>query len=198
MPSQPVQSILLAGTLLLAVPRPAADELLQRLTRQVKAEGSVIWSSRKLSWKEFHGKPKLGTATAAQTSSGVTYIVECNGEKFRYAALATFSPVESWVRPDIPGNRNANARTLKHEQTHFDITEIFARKLRKSFDAATGFCPDRPKDARKIFDRLSRESQEIQEQYDNETAHGMAFDAQSRWTRSVSAGLDSLNQYRQD
>ncbi len=99
---------------------------------------------------------------------------------------------------DIPGNRNANARTLKHEQTHFDITEIFARKLRKSFEGATGLCPDRPKDARKLFDRLSEESQDIQSRYDNETAHGMSFDAQTRWTRSVEAGLDSLKQYRQD
>lgn len=190
--------VLPATALLLVSARPDGDELLQRLTRQVKAEGSLIWSSRRLNWKDFHGKPRLGTATAAQTSSGVTYIVECHGERFRYAVLATFSPVESWVRPDIPGNRNANARTLKHEQTHFDITEIFARKLRKSFEGATGLCPDRPKDARKLFDRLSEESQDIQSRYDNETAHGMSFDAQTRWTRSVEAGLDSLKQYRQD
>ncbi len=186
------------AALLSAAAPSTADELMDRLAKQVKAEGSLIWSARRLTWKEFHGKPRLGTSTAAQTSSGVTYIVECHGERFRHAVLATFSPVESWVRPDIPSNRNANARTLKHEQTHFDITEIFARKLRKAFEGATGICPDRPKDARKIFDRLSRESQDIQQRYDQETAHGMSFDAQSRWSRSVATGLDSLSEYSKD
>lgn len=192
----PLSTRLLTAAVLLAQPAPDSEELLQRLTKQVKAEGSLIWSTRRLTWKEFHGKPRMGTSTAAQTSSGVTYIVECHGDEFRYAILATFSPVESWVRPDIPPNRKATVHTLKHEQTHFDITEVFARRLRKAFESATGFCPNHPKDARKVFDRLSRESQDTQSRYDDETAHGMSLDAQTRWSRSVGASLDSLAKYR--
>jgi hypothetical protein len=197
-PLRPPIWLLAAAGLLLRPVFDDSEELARRLTRQVKAEGSLIWSTQRLSWKQFHGKPKLGTSTAAQTSSGVTYIVECHGEKFRYAVLATFSPVESWVRPDIPTNRTASPRTLKHEQTHFDITEVFARRLRKAFEGTTGLCPEHPKDARKVFDRLSRESQETQDRYDDQTAHGMALDSQTRWNRSVAAGLDSLTKYRQE
>lgn len=174
------------------------EKLIRQLTRQVKAEGSLIWSPRRLTWKEFHGTPRLRTATAAQTSSGVTYIVECRGKQFDYAVLATFSPVESWVRPDIPLNRTASPRTLKHEQAHFDVTELFARKLRKAFESVTDICPDHPKDARKLFDRFSREAQHTQDQYDDETAHGMALDSQARWSREIAASLDSLARYQQD
>lgn len=193
------QGFLLTALALLLAPGAAeSDELHERLARQVKAEGSLVWSTHRLSWKDFRGKPRLGTSTAAQTSSGVTYLVECHGERFGFAVLATFAPVESWVRPDIPSNRSANTRTLRHEQTHFDITEIFARKLRRAFEDARDFCPDHPRDARKLFDRLSRESQDIQDRYDRETAHGMSFDAQTRWSRSVEAGLDSLAKYRRE
>lgn len=128
----------------------------------------------------------------------MTYIVECHGERFRYAILATFSPAESWVRPDIPPHRTASPRTLRHEQTHFDLTEVFARRLRRAFSTVQGICPDHPKDARKLFDRLSRESQSKQKQYDQETAHGTALEAQSRWSRAVAASLDSLGGFRQE
>jgi hypothetical protein len=175
-----------------------SPELVRTLAAQVKAESSLAWSTRALSWKDFHGRAKLGTSTAAQTASGVSYIVECHGENFRFAALSTFSPSESWVRPDIPPHRVASHRTLKHEQTHFDITELFARRLRKAFLTAEGICPNRPKDARKLFDRLSRESQSMQEQYDEETAHGTALDVQARWSRAVASSLDSLGDYRQE
>lgn len=193
---------LLAGGLIassLASPSgaQASPEIAHRLTARVAAEGSLVWSTHHLSWKDFRGRAKLGTSTAAQTSSGVTYIVECHGERFRFAVLATFAPTESWVRPDIPPHRTASTRTLRHEQTHFDITEVFARRLRRTFSTARGLCPDRPKDARKLFDRLSRESQAMQELYDDETAHGTAVDAQGRWSRAVATSLDSLGRFRQ-
>jgi hypothetical protein len=175
-----------------------SPELLRSLADQVKAEGSRIWSARQLGWKDFHGSPRLGTSTAAQTSSGVTYLVECRDRRFRFAVLATFSPTESWVRPDIPPHRKASGRTLKHEQIHFDITEIFARRLRQAFAGASGLCPHRLNDARKIFDRLARDSGHLQERYDKETAHGMVQEAQLRWSRTVASSLDSLARFRQE
>jgi len=194
---------LIAGGLIISSMAPPAaaqgsPELSRTLASQVAAEGSLAWSTHRLSWRNFHGRPRLGTSTAAQTSSGVTYVVECHGERFRYAVLATFSPAESWVRPDIPPHRAASPRTLKHEQTHFDITEVFARRLRRAFSTVQAICPSHPKNARKLFERLSRESQSIQEQYDQETAHGTALDAQARWSRAVAASLDSLGGFRQE
>lgn len=193
---------LIAGGLISSLALPAqaqsSPDLARTLARQVAAEGSLAWTTHRLSWKHFHGRPRLGTSTAAQTSSGVTYVVECHGERFRYAVLATFSPAESWVRPDIPPHRTASPRTLKHEQTHFDITELFARRLRRAFSSVRDICPSHPRDARKLFDRLSRESQSMQEQYDQETAHGTALDAQARWSRAVAASLDSLGGFRQE
>jgi Bacterial protein of unknown function (DUF922) len=194
---------LVAGTLIASsaaspTGAQASPEIARSLAVRVAAEGSLAWSAHHLSWKDFRGRAKLGTATAAQTSSSVTYIVECHGEGFRYAVLATFSPAESWVRPDIPPHRTSSASTLKHEQTHFDITEVFARRLRRAFSTARGLCPKHPKDARKLFDRLSRESQATQNRYDDETAHGTVPEAQDRWTRAVAASLDSLGGFRQE
>jgi hypothetical protein len=186
--------------LFLTVPAAAqmSPQLLGSLRDQVKAEGSRSWSPRQLGWPDFHGSPRLGTSTAAQTSSGVTYLVECRDRRFRYAVLATFSPTESWVRPDIPPHRKASRSTLKHEQIHFDITEIFARRLRQAFAGASRLCPGRLNDARKIFDRLSRDSQKMQERYDKETGHGLVQEAQLRWSRAVGSSLDSLAGYRQE
>ena len=166
------------------------------LRKQVAEEGLLVWSRKEPpSWKDFRGPARRGTTTAAQTSSGVTYLIQCRSSHLGFAVLATFSPRESWVRPDIPGNSAASRQSLRHERTHFDITELFARRLRRALAAAERICPGREDNVRKMFDGLADDSRHEQERYDRETAHGMSRDAQARWERLVRARLDSLARY---
>jgi hypothetical protein len=170
--------------------------LANTLRGQVADEKLLGWSAgAPPSWNEFRGTPTLGTPTAAQTSSGVTYLIQCRGRSLRFAVLATFSPKASWVRPDIPGDSLAGPRSLRHERTHFDLSELFARRLRRAFARLDRACPGREDEVRRVFDRLAEESRAEQERYDRETAHGMAGDVQARWERQVQRSLRSLGGY---
>lgn len=174
----------------------SAPELGRTLREQAAGDGLLVWSAKdRPEWEDFRGNPRLGTPTAAETSSGVTYVVQCRGRRLGFAVLATFSPTESWVRPDIPGNPRGGPQSLRHERTHFDLTELFARRLRRALSGLERACPDPRDHARRVFDRLAEGSRREQERYDSETAHGMARDAQARWERQVRDSLNALRRH---
>ena len=57
--------------------------------------------------------------------SGVGFVVEQKGKTIWFNVQAFMEPAQSWLRD------TSSATTLEHEQAHFDITEIYARKMRK-------------------------------------------------------------------
>jgi hypothetical protein len=91
--------------------------------------------------------------------------------------------------------------TLNHEQRHFDLNEVYRRRLALSLSrlTATGASAEITKKllkeridatANEIFGAL----QEMQARYDHETAHGMNSAEQARWNAMIDAWLASLNQ----
>src|SRR5262249_27542337 len=189
---------LAAGSLLLAaLPSIARGQTTYELhleaLGQASAGGNIPWDSAQgLSWSSFRGRPHPGLFQAAETHSNVTYLIGCLGQETRFTVLATFSTTESWVRPDVVRDSVASVRTLQHERTHFELTEILARELRRSLLDAKDLCPGQLQRARELFDSLSSVSKAWQSRYDTETVHGTNLESQARWTRAISAELDSL------
>jgi len=172
------------------------SDLRREAEGQAKAGGHIPWDSAvPLVWAQFRGTPQPAYFTAAQTSSDVTYLIGCLGKETRFTVLATFSTTESWVRPGIPTDSIAGPQTLRHEQTHFDLTEIFARELRRALTTTPGLCPGNLHAARQLFDSLSLVSKALNAQYDEDTAHGTKGDSQAIWSARVGARLDSLGAY---
>jgi hypothetical protein len=189
----------LALLVLAAASRGAAQtatDLRREAEGLARAGGHILWDSTvPLAWPQFRGHPGPAYFTAAQTSSAVTYHIGCLGQETRFAVLATFSTTESWVRPDIPQDSVASPLMLRHEQTHFDLTELFARELRRAFRTTPGLCPTNLHRARQLFDSLNAVTDALQAQYDRDTAHGMRVDFQTVWSAQVRARLDSLASY---
>lgn len=193
-------SATLACPVLLLIATQTAAQTAADLRREAeglaRAGGNIPWSaSTQLAWRQFRGRPQSAYFTVAQTSAAVTYQIGCLGSETRFAALATFSTTESWVRADIPADTVAGPPTLRHEQTHFDLAEVFARELRHVLSTTTGLCPANLPRARQLFDSLSVVSRELNARYDAETAHGTILEAQAAWSADVNARLDSLAAY---
>jgi hypothetical protein len=58
---------------------------------------------------------------------------------------------------------------LLHEQTHLDLTELYARKMRLVFDASG---PDATLMLNFIYNKYIKEFSAAQEAFDLETSHG--------------------------
>ena len=87
---------------------------------------------------------------------------------------------------------------LKHEQGHFDISEIWARRLNKKLQdmVRTGLCgrgktekeaeADLKKDVDNIFEKHVKNEDEMQKKYDEETKDGRDNTKQTIWNKNIS------------
>lgn len=152
-------------------------------------EEKITWNaSQKLTWKDFKGTPEGAEAFVASTNSGVSFgfsYTEENGVGSVETTIASnFYPNLSWYRPE-----NVSPYILAHEQTHFDITEIHARKLRMKLDKLAHDRTFRDK-ASAIYNAMEAERREMQQAYDGETDHSNVEEAEFRWRAFVKKELE--------
>lgn len=117
---------------------------------------------------------------AAETSCGIGFEtnVISRGVPVQFRVYNTFSMQRSWVRPDAMTDE-----VLEHEQGHFDLCELYTRKLRARFNATEGITVDNLRRiTRSVWAEVHGEYAERQEQYEEETAHGLNREGQIAWT----------------
>jgi predicted secreted Zn-dependent protease len=120
---------------------------------------------------------KEGDAVAStSTSLGLSYQVRDG--KLTYRITCDFSKEKSW------GSLKTEY-ILAHEQAHFDITEIHARKLYEAlftyeFNAATF-----KGDIATLYNRIVKEKEDMQEAYDGQTDHSRKRGRQIEWLEKI-------------
>ena len=100
-------------------------------------------------------------------------------------------PGDSWVKRSVLESQADNARTLKHEQTHFDLSEVHARKMRRYFTGLYEPCLRSNEDLAALADGLVKAEAAEQHRYDEETRNGRRTDRQQAWDADVAARLAS-------
>lgn len=154
---------------------------------QELGEGVPWREDFRLQWDDFKGKAPTGAAPAATTASGISYSYSANllhHEVFLdHQVTAYFYPNESWYRPEL-----CDGNTLAHEQLHFDISELFARKMRNRLDR-TSFSDDVKAEVRKIYNDILEELRDFQAQYDRETDFSRNRGKQAEWNLGIKEAL---------
>ena len=152
-------------------------------------ETKIAWSpARLLSWLDFKGEiPAFAPQqVAAVTHCGIAYETNVcsHGKKVKISVYNQFDKEKSWVR-----DSEISTSVLQHEQGHFDLCELYCRKLRAEF-AAVKITPENMKAILPaIFRHVEREYLASQEQYENETIHGTVAISQDNWTTFLSSQL---------
>ncbi len=154
----------------------------------------IYWSSDyKLTWDDFEGDPNYKhnyKDISAITVSGIVDYRGCEDGKIIYMIKSYFEKKNSWVK--LSGR---NAHTLAHEQMHFDITELYARKLRKALSERAFSCGQEA-DFENFVNNFLKGWQKMQEQYDIETGYSNKKEQQRVWNRRIKAELDALDSYK--
>ena len=85
---------------------------------------------------------------------------------------------------------------LKHEQLHFDICELYARKLRKLM-SETDFkkVRDIQHQIQTMYNKINMECAKYEEKYDEDTNHGENAAKQKVWSDDVASQMKDLEQY---
>ena len=153
-------------------------------------DDKIVWQSGvQLSWNDFKGSVAGKGNHIAMSKCGIgmeqsSYTLPHG--KPTYSFYAFFVPGSSWYVKE-----KVTHKTLQHEQLHFDIAELFARKLRK-ITLEKELKPDKVK---ALFNKAYHNYELMQKQYDSETQNGTAAKPQQRWQRKVEHELKKLAEY---
>ena len=160
-----------------------------------KAEEVIEWTeSRRLQWNDYKGVPpdtSLQIAAVTNCGFGFSSRMRLIFNKPTISVSNTFNPGMSWVRD----NQTDRPGLLEHEQLHFDISEIYARKLRIELAKAklTYFNLKRKSEA--IFQLVNREYLATQQLFEQQTDYSRNLIEQKKWRVKVDSELKSFGNY---
>lgn len=158
-------------------------------------EEKIPWNEdRKLVWADFKGVPNGPPDYVASTNSGVSFSYsyrERNGVgEIKFTVLSNFYPNLSWYRPS-----KVSDYILAHEQMHFDISELYARKLRLRL-AVIPHDRDFKSKAETVYDQIEADRREMQFQYDVETDHSNSKEEEFHWRDYIAKQLQVYNSWK--
>lgn len=145
--------------------------------------------NRKLSWSDFKGEAMEHAAEVAMTASSVEFSYYTKGNQITWTVMAKYFPTLSWSKE----NKQTDY-VLKHEQLHFDITELYARLFRKRLSEQVKTSADLPV-MRTIGKEIMKEWQLEENKYDLETKHSIDEQKQAEWALSIQKRLDALQAF---
>ena len=159
-------------------------------------EEVIIWSEDSaLTWNDFQGNPNPQADEAALAASGITFSfsVQESSQRgyvsFETEVLAHFYPEKSWYLKE-----KVTDHILMHEQLHFDLTELYVRKLRYQISKLQ-VSANIKKELRDLHKSVNLELSKRQAEYDRETDHSRNLENQARWELMVKNELQEFKAY---
>ncbi|MDX5347833.1 MAG: DUF922 domain-containing Zn-dependent protease, partial [Hymenobacteraceae bacterium] len=127
----------------------------------------------------------------ALTATNLDVKANCKNNKFNFIVRSVFVVNESWSK------NKKSEKLLLHEQLHFDLTEVYARKLRKKLSEIEDPCLLSNQESLNpiiagIFDEWKAE----QDRYDADCDHGLDYEKQDEWVKNINARLKELEAYK--
>lgn len=151
---------------------------------------SVNWGeTRKLVWEDFKASPKKDGDVAALTATHLGFSYQVVNGTISYKIDCRFEKDKSW-------GLVKNDWILKHEQGHFDIAEIFARKLYQAISEYKFKKRSFQKDLNAIYQKIVDEKEIYQQQYDDETDFSRNKKNQEEWLKKITGILSDTKQWK--
>jgi hypothetical protein len=157
------------------------------------ADDSLFYTPvQPLAWSDFHGRPTKPSNFAASVFPSFAYegksevkdgVIHLDLTMKVYVLRAS-----SWAKETVK-----NAYGLNHEQRHFDIVKLVAERFKQKLTPERLNLEDYNSIIQYEYIESFREMNRLQEQYDNETRHGLDEAAQARWNQRIDEELRGFN-----
>lgn len=166
---------------------------IQTVCAQYENDTIIYWSkNRVLQWNDFQGSTCISCNNIyAETHTATPIIGDWKDGIPTFKVFCYFKKKTSW-------KRDTSFLLLSHEQLHFDITELYARKIRKAINYLNEeFITDLNVYMETINNILVNQNKEGDE-YDRDTQHGIIKKQQEEWNKKISKELEDLKEYEVD
>ena len=155
-------------------------------------ESLICWKEdHLLKWSDFQGIPDHSSPWNAVCAASIKVVGYWDSGLPNFEITNCFDKKMSWTKD------TTSISSLTHEQLHFDIAEIHARKMRKAVDSlrmegVNGF------DQYSIVVRsILGMRNKVDSLFDLETAHGIYEDQQELWFRKTREDLGQSREFGQ-
>lgn len=159
---------------------------------QVEAQqnNQLYWSQeRKLTFADFQKfipiDSSIGGVCASHIELSKPQLVD---GKLTYRVYAIFEKLES-------GLAQQDTNALKHEQGHFDICEIGARKMRQYIYKSDVLSMKSTQEFSKKIKQFYKDETAMQQIYDDQTINGADSLQQKKWLDNIASKLDELKEF---
>ncbi len=160
-------------------------------------EEKIEWNENyKLSWEDFKANPIASNGYVASTSSGISFSYSFSHNEveelldLKVSVTSYFYPEKSWfITTDV------SSYILKHEQTHFDISELHARFLRKEI-AETTFTKNIKEEIDAIYNRIENNRRKMQHLFDSESDHSKNKVKELEWEAYVTQQIKRYERWK--
>lgn len=156
-----------------------------------KTETSEVipWTNeQRLDWNDFLSEPVRGTDAVASTSTSLGISYQLSDGQLVYHITCSFNKEKSWTLLKT-------GYILSHEQGHFDITEIFARKLNEALQQYQFNRRTFKKDINRIYQSVVQQKENFQKKYDEATDHSRKRKEQYDWCDTIDHLLAETQPY---
>lgn len=155
----------------------------------------ILWQeNQKLSWEDFKGKAVPSASFVATTNTGISfeysYSMKNNEVSVKYSVTSFFYPQGSWFVPE-----KVNLHILKHEQAHFDISELHARILRKNL-AGKKFTKKIKSEIESIYTQVEQKRRAMQTKFDAESDHSRNLEKEAFWQKYITQQLAEYESWK--
>jgi predicted secreted Zn-dependent protease len=157
---------------------------------QVK-DSLKCWGSSKLRWSDFKGslssaRVKFSAGAECSCTPKAYWVIE-EDSTYTYKVKAAFNRYKSWANA-----KDTTEYLLAHEQLHFDISELYARKMRKAFKELGRWSESVENAYSVLIKKMYSEHIARQNEYDTKTNHGTLKQAQQEWSKKIQLELEAL------
>jgi hypothetical protein len=156
----------------------------------------ISYHDNALKWQNYKTSSKPSGYQKAFTYCGITYSVKSDAAGINVEFNAYVDANESWVLKGA-----ATSQLLRHEQGLFDITELYARKMKKAThqyikqQGANLNYESLLLAVREIYKELNNELFAEQQQYNVQTVNGGNLQAQIDWENKIKAEMNKLSDF---
>jgi tetratricopeptide (TPR) repeat protein len=158
----------------------------------------IYWDKDiRLTWNDFQCRmlEKSSDEEKAKIAAGTRYIFYVENEIPNFWVFTFSNKVKSCVSDSLFTSKSGFRNLLEHEQLHFDIHELYTRKIREQFGILKEKRISIDGDYEDVYLRLFDQCKQMNELYEKETQHGLNLEKQREWCNRIDKELESLEIY---
>jgi len=159
-------------------------------TEHKQSEEKIIWGQREIQWDDFKGVPPKdhNSFTGAITSTIIS--TEYGG----FPGSIPTTKVQCYFIKNKSWTLLKDSYSLAHERLHFDISEVFARKIRKAFDSLRVNEITELAEYEQIVEIYDKKQKAFNREYDTQVYSNK--EKQELWSEKIKSELKALGEYK--